>query len=112
MAKMSDPSIYWMSFVKKGTFVGACLVEAADEAAAIMRAEALGIHPGGEIAFLHITREGSDPVAFDMALKHIDRLFHTREEIEGLFGESGSAADASAAGQNVTYVCEECSRPS
>lgn len=108
-----DPTIYWMSFVQDGSFVGACIVEAADEPSALSRADTLGIHPGGEVAFLRITRAGSAPGAFDTALQHLDRLLRTRAEIETVFGSPTQSAQAAMhRGEAVSFACAEHSRPS
>jgi hypothetical protein len=108
-----DPTLYWLSFVRDGKFAGACIVEAPDEPSALVRADALGIHPGGEIAFMRVTREGSAPGAFDTALQHLDRLYRTREEIETVFETpTESAGDAMRRGENVSFACAKHSRPS
>lgn len=108
-----DPTVYWLSFVLDGAFAGACIVEAPDEPSALSRADALGIHPGGEVSLLKITREGSAPGAFDIALACQGRLFRTRAEIEAIFDTpTMNAEDAVHRGETVSFVCEKHSRPS
>jgi hypothetical protein len=110
---MADPSLYWLSFVRDGRFAGACIVVAPNEPSALTRADALGIHPGGSVAAMKVTRAGSAPGSFDTALHHLDRLFRTREEIEKVFeSPTGSAGDAVRRGEDVSFVCEKHSRPS
>ena len=110
---MADPTLYWLSFVRDGKFAGACLVAAPDEPGALTRADALGIHPGGEVACMKITRAGSAPGAFEIALQHLDRLIRTREEVQKVFNSpTETAGDAIRRGEDVTYACEKHSRPS
>ena len=108
-----DPTIYWMSFVRDGSFVGACIVEAANETSALSKADQLGIHPGGEVAFLRMTRAGCAPGAFDTALQNLNRLLRTRAEVEAVFNApTMNAEDALRRGEDVSFVCAKHSRPS
>lgn len=106
-----EPALYWLSFVQGESFVGACIVEAVDDASALTRADALGIHPGGEVAIMRMEPDASEPGAMETARDNLDRLFRTRAEIEALFGRLKNAAEAIAAGDQVEFACEKHSRP-
>lgn len=76
---MADLALYWLSFVRDGKFAGACVVEAFDQPGALTRADALGIHPGGEVAFMRMDPEASEPWAISVARAHLNVLIRTCE---------------------------------
>lgn len=62
---------WWMSFCdpSKPTgeqFLGLCIVDAVDEVSATKIAWALGINPGGEIAFMGIDESRVSMLSFDL----------------------------------------------
>lgn len=61
---------WWLSFCDPARpagqqFLGACIVEAVDEITAVKVAHALGINPGGEVAFKGLVNEKMDQLSFD-----------------------------------------------
>lgn len=97
-------SFYYLSFCdpnkpKGSQFLGACVVEAHDERGAYLRATALGINPGGEIAMWEIDATTIDDIPPE-GRKYLDS-FVPREVV---MSEGYMEPNIEASG----VVCAEC----
>lgn len=75
---------YWLSFVddalpKGQRFLGGCLVQAGSATAALIKAHAMKINPGGEVAIVEIT-DRYEPNVARFQLNHL----YSRAEIEAM----------------------------
>ncbi len=71
-------SLWWLSFVDDGRNLGIAIVEAADSAAAIKTAWALGCNPGGEVFTMEIDDAVLARLSFALP---VERLVETTEAV-------------------------------
>lgn len=79
---MPDVKLWWLSFCDPykpagSQFLGACLVRAPDMIAAITRAHALGINPGGEVQGLEVPPQ--TPAKEALIAPRVERLMSRGE---------------------------------
>jgi hypothetical protein len=103
--------LFYISFATDAGFRGATVVEAANEANAVIVASRLGLNPGGEAAVLAIpadagARELAEILSYKNRLVGKDELVaNGARKLRDLPGNM-QAAIADAA----TVVCEDCNR--
>lgn len=77
---------WWLSFCdpakpKGEQFIGICIVEAVDQITAVKVTHALGINPGGEVAFMDIREDKAAMLSFDL-LPYQNKLIPRTEALE------------------------------
>jgi len=81
---------WWLSFVdpRTGKWLGCTVVNAMDEFAAVKVSHALGVNPGGEVAFQKIVTDVKPPVELleQLVTDRVDAQVHGRRWVEGMEG--------------------------
>lgn len=94
---------YYLSFVRAGCFAGAVIVEAPSLGLALRLANALGIHPGGEVRAIALTEDGCAPGVYALALQHRNKLL-SKAELAALFGTNYRSKEEVA--RDTAFICE------
>lgn len=83
---MDLPVLYWLSFIGRTGFLGACVVRETCIQRAILRAKRLRIHPGGKPLVHEVDPKRSEPYAYRVCWSHQDCLL-SKEAIERMHHE-------------------------
>ena len=86
---------WWCSFCdprrpRGEQFLGLCIVEAVDEITAVTKTHALGINPGGEVAFMDIREDVAARLSFALPMD----CFIPRDEALALTDRISGEIDA------------------
>lgn len=94
---------WYLSFATNRDFLGGCVVKAADPAAAIERANDLGINPGGQVLGI--------PMGKSSGIFPADRLI-SKEEIASMGGyrRLGDVSKEERKKLRAFRVCEDCNQ--